>query len=241
LRQLDVQNVFLHGILEEDVYMKQPPGFEDKLRLNYVCKLDKAIYGLKQAPRVWYSRLSEKLVKLGFQASKSDTSLFFYNKGGITIFMCVYVDDIIVASSSQEAIDAILDDLRSDFALKDLGQLHYFLGIEVQKVKDGIHLAQTKFASNILKRIGMTAYKPVTTPLSTSEKLRIDEGELLGPEDATRYRSIVGALQYLTLTRPDLSFAVNKVCQFLHAPTSQHWTTVKRILRYVKCTLVVMA
>ena len=81
----------------------------------------------------------------------------------------------------------------------------------------------------------------MTTHLSTSEKLRIDEGELLGPEDATRYRSIVGGLQYLTLTRPDLSFAVNKVCQFLHAPTSQHWTTVKRILRYVKCTLVVMA
>jgi hypothetical protein len=89
-----VQNVFLHGILEEDVYMKQPLGFEDKLRPNYVCKLDKAIYGLKQAPRAWYSRLSEKLVKLGFQASKSDTSMFFYNKGGITIFMLVYVDDI---------------------------------------------------------------------------------------------------------------------------------------------------
>jgi len=196
------------------------------LRQNHVCKLDKAIYGLKQAPRAWYSRLSEKLVKLGFQASKSDT-----------IFMLVYVDDIIVASSSQEAIDAMLNDLRSDFALKDLGQLHYFLGIEVQKVKDGIHLAQTKYASNILKRTGMTACKPVTTHLSTSEKLRIDEGELLGPEDATRYRSIVGGLQYLTLTRPDLSFAVNKVCQFLHAPTSQHWTAVKRILRYVKYTL----
>jgi hypothetical protein len=109
--------------------MKQTPRFEDKLRPNHVCKLDKAIYGFKQAPRAWYSRLSEKLVKLGFQASKSDTSLFFYNKGGITIFMLVYVDDIIVASSSQEAIDAMLNDLRSNFALKDLGQPHYFLGI----------------------------------------------------------------------------------------------------------------
>jgi hypothetical protein len=131
LRQLDVQNAFLHGILEEEVYMRQPPGYENKMKPGYVCKLEKAIYGLKQAPRAWYSRLSEKLMKLGFQMSKTDTSLFFYDKEGVTVFLLIYVDDIIVASSSQEAVDAMLKDLRSDFALKDLGQLHYFLGIEV--------------------------------------------------------------------------------------------------------------
>jgi hypothetical protein len=120
------------------------------MKPGYVCKLDKAIFGLKQAPRAWYSRLSEKLIKLGFQVSKTNTSLFFYDKGGVTIFILVYVDDIIVASSSQEAVDAMLKDLRSDFALKDLGQLHYFLGIEVQHISNGIHLSQGKYASDML-------------------------------------------------------------------------------------------
>jgi hypothetical protein len=165
LRQLDVQNVFLHGILEEEVYMRQPPGYENKMKPGYVCKLDKAIYGLKQAPRAWYSRLSEKLMKLGFQVSKADTSLFFYDKGGVTVFLLIYVDDIIVASSSQEAVDAMLKDLRSDFALKDLGRLHYFLGIEVQHISNGIHLSQGKYASDVLHRVGMINCKPCTTPL----------------------------------------------------------------------------
>ena len=100
LRQLDVKNALLHGVLEEDVYMKQPPGYGEKNVPHYVCKLDKALYGLKQAPRAWYSRLSGKLQQLSFHASKADTSLFFYNKGKITIYLLVYVDDIIVASSS---------------------------------------------------------------------------------------------------------------------------------------------
>lgn len=237
LRQLDVQNAFLHGLLEEDVYMHQPPGFEDPNQPNYVCKLDKALYGLKQAPRAWYSRLSERLIQLGFKASKADTSLFFFSKGGITMFVLVYVDDIIVASSTEQATSALLRDLKEQFALKDLGELHYFLGIEVYKTNGGILLTQGKYASDLLKRVGMADCKPVNTPLSTSEKLSLYEGTPLGAQDTTRYRSIVGALQYLTLTRPDISFAVNKVCQFLHAPTTVHWEAVKRILRYIKqCT-----
>ncbi|XP_020176901.1 uncharacterized protein [Aegilops tauschii subsp. strangulata] len=132
LRQLDVQNAFLHGVLEEEVYMKQPPGYE--------------------APRAWYSRLSVKLQRLGFRPSKADASLFFYKRGKVIIFMLVYVDDIIVASSAQEATSALLEDLKKDFALKDLGDLHYFLGIEVKKVTDGILLSQEKYVSDILKR-----------------------------------------------------------------------------------------
>jgi hypothetical protein len=133
LRQLDVQNAFLHGDLEE-VYMRQPPVFEDKTHPSYVCKLDKALYGLKQAPRAWYVKLSKKLRDLGFKGSKVDTSLFYYNKNGISMFILVYVDDIIVASSTQEVMTALLKDLKRDFSLKDLGELHYFLGIEVNKV-----------------------------------------------------------------------------------------------------------
>jgi histone deacetylase 1/2 len=152
------------------------------------------------------------------------------------MYVLIYVDDIIVASSMPSATPALLNDLNKEFALKDLGDLHYFLGIEVNKLSDGLILTQEKYASDILKRVGMSDCKPVATPMSTSEKLSVYEGDLLGPNDATHYRSIVGALQYLTLTRPDISFSVNKVCQFLHAPTTVHWATVKRILRYIKHT-----
>jgi hypothetical protein len=219
--------VFLHGVLEEEVYKRQPPGYEDTQHPGYVCKLDKAIYGLKQVPRAWYSRLSAKLLQLGFVSSKGDTSLFFLRNKQVTMFILVYVDDIIVASSSQDATMCLLRDLEKDFALKDLGDLHYFLGIEVTKVKDGILLTQQKYATELLQCVSMISCKPVSTPLSISEKLSAYAGDLLGPIDATNYRSIVGGLQYLTLTRPDISFSVNKICQFLHAPTTVHLTAAK--------------
>jgi hypothetical protein len=187
-----------------------------------VCKLDKALYRLKQAPRAWYSRLSTKLQSLGFKPSKADVSLFYFRNGRVTMFLLIYVDDIIVASSSQEATAALLWKLLSEFALKDLGDLHYFLGIEVKRIQQGIVLSQGKYTSDLLKKVGMVDYKPVNTPLSASENFLAYEGEQLGPTDATRNRSIVGALQYLTLTRPDISFSVNKVCQFLHMPTTVH-------------------
>ena len=148
------------------------------------------------------------------------------------MFVLVYVDDIIVASSTEQATSVLLQDLKEQFALKDLGDLHYFLGIEVHKTNGGILLKQEKYATDLLKRVGMVDCKPVNTPLSTSDKLSLYEllQELKTPQDT-------GALQYLTLTRPDISFAVNKVCQFLHAPTTVHWEAVKRILRYIKlCT-----
>jgi histone deacetylase 1/2 len=237
LRQLDVQNAFLHGILEEEVYMQQPPGYEDHRYPNYVCKLDKAIYGLKQAPRAWYARLCAKLLSLGFMPSKSNTSLCYFIQGNLSIFVLVYVDDIIVASSSSKAVSMLLKKLQNDFALKDLGELHFFLGIEVKKVQNGLVLNKERYVRDILVRSGMNKCKAIDTPLSSSEKLSLEDGNPLGPEDCARYRSMVGALQYLTLTRPDISFAVNKVCQFLHSPTTVHWSAVKRILRYVQGTL----
>jgi hypothetical protein len=121
--------------------------------------------------------------------------------------------------------------------LKDLGDLSYFLGIQVKRQDHGIVLSQEKYVSDLLKKSGMDHCKPVATPLVTMEKLSLAEGTQLGEEDNTRYRSIIGALQYLTLTRPDLSFSVNKLCQFLHAPSTTHWMAVKRILQYVQGTL----
>jgi hypothetical protein len=142
LWQLDVNNAFLHGILEEDVYMRQPPGFEDRLHLNYLCKLDKAIYGLKQAPRARYSQLGGKLQELGFTPSTTDTSLFFYSHGRRKVYVLIYVDGIIVACSSCEVADALVRDLGKDFGLKDLAILQYFLGIEVNRSNKSLILTQ---------------------------------------------------------------------------------------------------
>lgn len=141
------------------------------------------------------------------------------------MFVLVYVDDIIVASSWSEATNALLKDLEREFALIDLDNLHYFLGIEIKRNSDGLVVLQAKYVADIIKRTNMSNCKPINTPLSSVDKL-----------SATNYRSVVGALQYLTLTRPDISFTVNKVCQFLHAPTMIHWTAVKRILRYIHGT-----
>lgn len=217
--------------------MKQPPGYENKNLSDYVCKLDKALYGLKQAPRAWYSRLYQKLLQLGFVASKADTSLFFFRRGDVTIYFLVYVDDIIVVSSSDKAVSTLLQDLRSDFALKDLGKLHYFLGIEVTSISEGLILSQKKYANELLNRAGLKECKPVNTPLSISEKFSASSGKLLSDKDSTNYRSVVGGLQYLTLTRPDIAFAVNKARQYLHCPTTNHWIAVKRILRYISGTV----
>jgi hypothetical protein len=129
--------------------------------------LDKAFYGLKQASRAWYSILSTKLKQIGFKASKADTSLFIYNKKGVSMFLLVYVDDIIVTSSNSVVVEALLKDLKNNFALKDLGDLHYFLGIQVKKERDNIVLSQEKYATELVERAGMKNCKLVATPLST--------------------------------------------------------------------------
>jgi hypothetical protein len=155
----------------------------------------------------------------------------------VTIFLLVYVDDIVATSSSPSAITAVLDDMCSKFALKDLGSLHYFLGIQLTRTPEGISLSQEKYVVEVLQKAGMHRRKPMKTPLSTNEKLLAGTKKALTDEEATRYRSIVGGLQYLTLTLLDISFVDNKVCQFLHAPTDVHLAAVKRIMCYVQGTL----
>jgi histone deacetylase 1/2 len=237
LHQLDVQNAFLHGVLEEEVFMRQPPGFEDPQRPHHLCRLEKALYGLKQAPRAWHARLGAVLRQHGFVPSTADTSLFICQRPDVTTYLLVYVDDIIVLSSQSMAIDRLVLGLRQAFAVKDLGALHYFLGLEVARSSAGLRITQHKYAMDLLKRAGLLKCKPVTTPMSATTKLFQLDSPLLGSDDATDYRSIVGGLQYLTMTRPDISFSVNRVCQFLHSPTEEHLAAVKRILRFVKHTI----
>jgi hypothetical protein len=159
-----------------------------------VCKLDKALYGLKQAPRAWYSKLSTKLTTLGFKASKANTSLFIYRRHDVTMFLLVYVDDIIVISSCRVEVDALLKDLNSEFALKDLGDLHYFLGIQVRREGDTIILSQEKYVADLLEPAGMKNCMSLATPLSTSEKLLLQGGTQLGENDSMKYQSIVGGM-----------------------------------------------
>ncbi|OMO62750.1 hypothetical protein CCACVL1_22657 [Corchorus capsularis] len=236
LLQLDVNNAFLHGTLLEDVFMKQPPGFIDSTHPDYVCKLQKSIYGLKQAPRTWYTALSSFLIEVGFHQSKSDSSLFIYTANDVLAYFLVYVDDIILTGNSKFFLDEFIGALSKKFSLKDPISLSYFLGIETIQTAKGLLLSQKKYMKNLLERSKMLESKPVTTPMATSAaSLTLEMGNKLS--DASEYRSIIGALQYLSLTRPDISFSVNKLAQFMHQPTEVYWQTLKRILRYLKGTL----
>ncbi|KAL3846245.1 hypothetical protein ACJIZ3_003648 [Penstemon smallii] len=234
ITQLDVQNAFLHGLLDESVYMAQPPGFVHPDFPNYVCKLNRAIYGLKQAPWAWYARLSSKLLELGFTTSRSDSSLFVYNHKSIVVYLLVYVDDILLTGSCSKVVDELISKLSIDFPVKNLGGLHYFLGIECSRTSLGLHISQRKYICDLLKRANMSSCKPVGSPMATSVKLYAFDSASF--EDPTLYRSIVGSLQYLSFTRPDIAYSVNRVCQYMHAPCVSHWQSMKRILRYLKHT-----
>ncbi|CAH9123810.1 unnamed protein product [Cuscuta epithymum] len=234
LRQIDVNNAFLQGHLYDDVYMLQPPGFVDPTKPTHICRLHKVLYGLKQAPRAWYQELKNFLLQLGFINSKADTSLFVYHHANHIIYILVYVDDIVITGSSTAFVEDLIVNLGRRFSLKDLGALSFFLGIEVISHPHGILLSQRRYILDLLSRTKMTSCNGVTTPLASTSKLSINSGKPLA--DPEEYRSVVGSLQYLALTRPDLSYAINKLSQFLHRPTTDHWEAVKRVLRYLRHT-----
>jgi hypothetical protein len=189
---------------------------------------------LTQAPRAWFSRLSTRLIELGFHGSKADSSLFIFRSSTQVIYVLIYVDDIIITSSDICAISKLIQELSSEFALKDLGPLHYFLGVEAKRDAGGLCLSQQKYITDLLKKTNMSEAKPIGSPMSSSLVLSKFQGTTM--TDSPLYRSTVGSLQYLSLTRPDVAFAVNKVSQFMQDPRDTHWTAVKRILRYLKST-----
>ncbi|KAJ9547783.1 LOW QUALITY PROTEIN: hypothetical protein OSB04_020326 [Centaurea solstitialis] len=201
--------------------LQQPQGFADPQKPNHVCLLHKFLYGLKQDPRM-----------LGFQGSKTDPSLFIYSSGGTLLYMLVYVDDIILTGNNQRAIDNIVHHLGRTFPIQDMGKLSYFLGIEIGA---DILLSQQKYILELLQKAGLSDAKPVSSPIFTSVYLALNDISLF--DNPVKYRQVVGALQYATLTRPDITYAINKVCQFMHSPTENHWSTVKRILWYLKGTV----
>ena len=235
VHQLDVKNAFLHGTLTETVYCSQPAGFVDSSRPDMVCRLNKSLYGLKQAPRAWYSRFAAFLLTLGFVEAKSDTSLFIYHHGAETAYLLLYVDDIVLTASSPSLLSRVIASLQQEFAMKDLGVLHHFLGVTVEPRPTGLLLHQRQYTLDILERAGMTNCKPCSTPVDTQGKLSEAVGTTVA--DPTAYRSLAGALQYLTFTRPDITYAVQQICLHMHDPREPHLTALKRLLRYLRGTV----
>jgi hypothetical protein len=235
LRQLDVRNAFLHGVLKEEVYMTQPPGYVNPSLPQHVCQLHKSIYGLKQAPRAWFESFTTQFLNLGFISSSADSSLFIYRDGPTIAFLLLYVDDIVLTGNNSSFLTQLIHNLSKVFELKDMGTLSYFLGLQITRSSKGLTLTQTKYATDLLTKHNMLQCSPCKTPCVPNVRLSSTSGEPL--TDIHAYRSLVGALHYLTFTRPDLSFAVHQVCQFMNAPTDIHLTAAKRILRYVRGTL----
>ena len=233
VHQMDVHNAFLHGDLDEEVYMKPPPGFyttDDKK----VCRLRKSLYGLKQSPRCWFGKLTSALRDYGFVQSLSDYSLFSFDKGGIQINILIYVDDMIIASNNSGALDIFKNYLASCFKMKDLGAVKYFLGIEVSRSSKGFYLSQRKYAMEIVSEAGLLGSKPASFPLEQNHKLALSESPLL--RHLEQYRRMIGRLIYLSATRPDLTYCVHVLAQFMQTPREDHWQAALRVVRYIKGT-----
>jgi Reverse transcriptase (RNA-dependent DNA polymerase) len=232
LHQFDVKNAFLHGDLEEEIYMDIPPGYSYSGSSSQVCKLKKALYGLKQSPRAWFGRFCRAMKKYEYSQSESDHTLFYRKRCEKITILIIYVDDIIITGDDQDEIKRLQEQLYKEFEMKDLGRLKYFLGIEVARSKEDISLSQRKYVLDLLSETGMLDCRPVDTPVVQNLKL----GELQDqvPANKERYQRLVGKLIYLSHTRPDIAYAVSVVSQFMHAPGEQHMEAVFRILRYLK-------
>lgn len=229
LKQFDVKNAFLNGYLEEEVYMDPPPGIDCG---GSVCKLRRALYGLKQSPRAWFGRFSNFMKQIGFKQSDADHTLFVRNNGGRITTLIVYVDDMAVTGNDHDEIAKLQLLLAKEFELKDLGQLKYFLGIEVARSKAGISMSQRKYVLDLLAETGMMDCKPVQTPIEVNHKLMMHSDQV--PTNKERYQRLVGKLIYLSHTRPDIAYAVSVVSRFMQSPSEDHMNAVYRILRYLK-------
>ncbi|KAG9439538.1 hypothetical protein H6P81_019703 [Aristolochia fimbriata] len=217
LFQMDVKNTFLNGTLTEEVYMVPPPGSSDPS--GQVCKLRRALYGLKQAPRAWFSTFCSKIVQFGYTQCTHDSALFTRQSSSGPVLLLLYVDDKMITGDDIQGISDLKRYLRSCFEMKDLGQLQYFLGLEILPFGDGY-----VFLSKVCD-----------SPMELNAKFRPADGELLS--DATLYKQLVEGFLYLTISRPNISYAVHVVSQFMSAPRSVHYATLLRILRYIKGSL----
>lgn len=209
IRQLNVNNAFFNGILMEDVFIHQLEGFIHPQYSSHTCKLTKALYGLKQAPKTQYDRLKSSVLPQGFVISKLDTSLFIHHMVDDIIIILIYVDDILFTGSNSKLVKNVIHQLVSKFALKDLREFNYFRGLKVTLSVEGLHLSLAKYIGNFLKKAHIVENKGCPTPMSSLDKLAKNKGAAL--DNPPLYRCPVGSLQYMTLTRLEIAFIVNKL------------------------------
>ncbi|GJS30150.1 putative ribonuclease H-like domain-containing protein, partial [Tanacetum coccineum] len=230
--QMDVKSAFLYGKIEEEVYVCQPPGFEDPDFPDKVYKVEKALYGLHQAPRAWYETLSTYLLDNRFQRGKIDKTLFIRRDKGDILLVQVYVDDIIFGSTKKSLCTEFEKMMHKKFQMSSMGELTFFLGMQVKQKEDGIFISQDKYVTEILKKFGFTDVKTASTPMETQKLLLKDEdGEEV---DVHLYRSMIGSLMYLTSSRPDIMFVVYVCARYQVNPKVLHLHAIKRIFRYLK-------
>ncbi|GJW65418.1 putative ribonuclease H-like domain-containing protein [Tanacetum coccineum] len=231
-RKMDVKSAFLYGNITEEVYVKQPPGFEDPAHPNKVYRVVKALYGLHQAPRAWYERLSTFLLKHGYRRGAIDKTLFIKKDRRDIMLVQVYVDDIIFGSTKSSMVKDFEDLMQKEFKMSSMGELTFFLGLQVKQTTAGIFLSQDKYVKDILNKFDFRNIKPASTPIEAHKSLGKDEeGEEV---DVHLYRSMIGCLMYLTASRPDIMFAVCLCARFQVTPKVSHMHAVKRIFRYLK-------
>ncbi|GKA86170.1 ribonuclease H-like domain-containing protein [Tanacetum coccineum] len=220
--------------ISTDVYMLPPPGFFDK-NDRRVFKLKKSLYGLKQAPRQWNHKLYETMIEAGFKQSKNDHSLYIKNDGDVSLYLLLYVDDLVITGNSKTKIKSFKSFLNKKFKINDLGELKYFLGIEVLKTKNGLCLNQRKYCLELLHEFGLLACRPVVTPLPENIVLshkETDDDKFL--RNITSYQKLVGKLIYLCMTRHDISYDVHCLIQHMHAPLQSHFDLGLRLVKYLK-------
>ncbi|KAG8478853.1 hypothetical protein CXB51_028662 [Gossypium anomalum] len=234
--QMDVKSAFLNGYLEEEVYIEQPPGYSKQGQEDKFYCLKKALYGLKQAPRAWNTRIDEYFQKNGFMKSPYEHALYTKkNKVGDIMIVCLYVDDMIFMGNNPGMFNDFKKAMTKEFEMIDIGEMSYFLGVEVKQMKDNTFVSQKKYAEQILRKFNMKDCKPVATPADPGTKLSVDSSkELVNP---TLFKSIIGSLRYLTITRPDIMYAVGIVSRYMEKPKHDHLIATKRILRYIKGTM----
>jgi len=231
LYQMDVKSAFLNGFIQEEVYVDQPPGFENYEKPTYVYKLKKALYGLKQAPRAWYERLSKFLMNHGFERGKVDTTLFIKNAKDDIILIQIYVDDIIFGATNDHLCKEFASIMQNEFEMSMMGELNFFLGLQIKQLKEGTFINQSKYCKELLKRFEMINAKEMATPMSTS--CYLDKDEKGKPVELSKYRGMIGSLLYLTASRPDIMFSVCMCARYQACPKESHLIAVKRIMRYL--------
>jgi hypothetical protein len=233
--QMDVKSAFLNGDLEEEVYMEQPEGFLLTDNPNFVCKLKKALYGLKQAPRAWYSRLDKFLQEKGFKKGTIDSNLYIKSEGDDLLVVLVYVDDIVFGCTNESSIQWFSNSMKTEFEMYMIGELSYFLGLQVKQSPVGIFISQEKYLKEILKKFQMEYSSTVITPMVVGCNL---SKYYISPDvDQRTYRSMIGILLYITASRPDIMQVVGMVGLFQSAPKQSHLAAVKRIFKYLKGTM----